>query len=92
MRARRNSLRTLRPLIASEPVRVHRDAQGRPESVVLKGKVLEVASIREAWRIDDEWWRTPLSRWYFQLVLENGRLLTVYRDLRSRRWFAQPGG
>jgi hypothetical protein len=42
----------------------------------------------KTWRIDDEWWRTrPVSRLYYSLLLEDGRTVTVYRDLVSGRWF-----
>ena len=38
----------------------------------------------ETWRIDDGWWRQrPVSRLYYRLALEDGRTVTVYRDLVS---------
>ena len=48
-----------------------------------------VASILEEWRIDDEWWRTPISRRYVTLVLENGRTVTIYEDLVEGGWYRQ---
>ncbi len=48
-----------------------------------------VACIREIWRIDDEWWRRPISRLYHQVVLENGKMMTLYRDLVEGGWYVQ---
>ena len=48
-----------------------------------------VAAIREVWRIDDEWWRRPISRLYHEVVLENGKLLTLYLDLVDGGWWEQ---
>jgi len=49
-----------------------------------------VAAIQDRWRIDDEWWReTPVSREYYQLQLESGRVVTVYRDLVGGEWWEQ---
>ena len=46
-------------------------------------------AVRERWRIDDEWWRSPISREYLAVVLDDGRVLTLYRDLADDRWYAQ---
>ena len=44
----------------------------------------------ENWRIDDEWWRErPVSRVYYSLLLEEGRTVTVYRDLVRGKWWRQ---
>jgi hypothetical protein len=43
----------------------------------------------EIWRVDDEWWRKPLSRLYVEAVLEGGKRVLLYRDLVTGQWFAQ---
>jgi hypothetical protein len=48
-----------------------------------------VIAIQESWRIDDEWWRHPLSRLYHRIILEGGGVLTLYRDLTEGIWYAQ---
>ncbi|MCA1597307.1 MAG: hypothetical protein LC772_12910 [Chloroflexi bacterium] len=50
---------------------------------------LEVTAIRDRWRVDDEWWRQPISRLYFQLVLGDGRCDTLYQDLLTEEWYRQ---
>jgi hypothetical protein len=73
------------PLGVPVPIRVRMDAAGDPVEVLR----LPIAAIRERWRIDDEWWRRPISRLYYEVVLENGRLLILYRDLVEGGWWRQ---
>jgi len=65
---------------------------GEPQAVVLERERLAVAAVQDRWRIDDEWWRHPISRLYFSLLLEDGRTLTIYRDLVTGRWSQQNYG
>lgn len=77
----------LRPLSLPRPVGVRTDGRGTPVLLVLGGRRRGVAAVRERWRIDDEWWRSPIAREYVDLVLEDGRPVTVYQDLTTGRWF-----
>ena len=80
----------LRPLAKPVAVTVHTDEHGEPTHVRLPGKTARrIEVVRERWRIDDEWWREPISREYRAVVLDDGRVLTLYRDLSDGRWFAQ---
>ena len=82
----------LRPLGRPRAVHVRTDEEGEPAYVRLPGRpARKVASVREAWRIDDEWWRQPISREYRAVVLDDGRLVTLYHDLLDGRWYAQKG-
>ncbi len=66
------------------------DEQGRPAAVYLSGRRYAVEAVLETWRIDDEWWRQrPVGRVYYSLLLEDGRTVTVYRELVSGRWAKQ---
>jgi hypothetical protein len=78
----------LRPLSAPRPLRVDPDDEGSPQAVYSKRR-LPVASVCDQWRVDDEWWRSEVSRSYYQTVLEDGRCVTVFQDLLTRRWFRQ---
>jgi hypothetical protein len=79
----------LSPLNQPRPVRVEADESGEPVAVVLGGQRLAVAQVEDVWRIDDEWWREEVSRLYYRLLLEDGRPLTVYRDLVRELWCEQ---
>jgi hypothetical protein len=49
-----------------------------------------VAVVREEWRVVDRWWtEEPVSRRYFELVLESGENVVVFRDEERESWFAQ---
>ncbi len=49
-----------------------------------------VAAVREEWRVVDRWWtETPVSRRYFDVVLESGELAVVFRDQERGGWFTQ---
>jgi hypothetical protein len=53
------------------------------------GAASPVATILEIWRVDDEWWRHPISRRYVEVVLQNGRHVVLYEDLITGDWFMQ---
>lgn len=65
------------------------DSGGHPLALWSRRGWTRVEAIREEWRIDDEWWRTPVSRDYRVVVLANGRVETIYRDRISSVWYRQ---
>jgi hypothetical protein len=49
-----------------------------------------VAVLREEWRVVDRWWtEEPVSRRYFDLVLETGENAVVYHDGDAGWWYTQ---
>jgi hypothetical protein len=49
-----------------------------------------VMVVREEWRVVDRWWTDePINRRYFEVVLESGRNVCVYRDGERQCWFTQ---
>jgi hypothetical protein len=77
-----------RPLAVPRAAGVEAGADGRP--VALQGA--EVMTIREEWVVEDRWWTgRRLRRRYFELVLEDGRCVVVFRDLVRRSWAIQAG-
>ena len=82
----------LRPLGQPKAVTVRTDEHGEPVYVRLPGKTARrVEAVREHWRIDDEWWREAISREYRTVVLDDGRILTLYHDMSDGIWYAQMG-
>ena len=50
----------------------------------------QVTLVREEWRVVDRWWTDePVDRHYFEVVLESGRNICVYRDAEAQCWFTQ---
>jgi hypothetical protein len=60
------------------------DATGQPCRLRWAG-TSEQVEVCNRWRIDEEWWRRPVSRDYYKLA---GRslLALVYRDLVDGSW------
>jgi len=78
----------LRPLNLPVPVVVI-VCDGLPAAVTLDGAQRAVVAVRERWRVDDEWWRRPISREYVEVVLDDGRRLVLFRDLLTGEWYRQ---
>ena len=70
------------------PVLVETRVDGAPAEVNRQ----EVAVVREEWRVVDRWWtEEPVSRRYFEVVLEGGENAVVFRDEERGCWFTQRG-
>ena len=81
--------RAVRPagrLNAPRPALVEANASGVPCLVNRQS----VALVREEWRVVDRWWtEEPVSRRYFDLVLETGENAVVFHDGEAGTWFTQ---
>jgi hypothetical protein len=73
------------------PVTVELDERGFPFAIgdEAEGDRRLVDEILEAWRINDEWWRQPITRQYVEVVLEGGGHMVLFEDLQTRQWFMQ---
>ena len=73
---------------APQPARVEARFDGSPREVNHQ----PVLVVREEWRVLDRWWtEEPVSRRYFDVVLESGEHAVVYRDEQRECWFTQRG-
>jgi KaiC/GvpD/RAD55 family RecA-like ATPase len=73
-------------LNAPRPALVETGVDGSPRLVNRES----VTALREEWRVVDRWWtEEPVSRRYFDVVLESGRNVCVYRDQEGGCWFTQ---
>ena len=60
---------------------------GVPHAVILDGRRRVVAEVREDWLVQDRWWTDePVDRHYFELIVEPGRRLVVFREAGGG-WF-----
>ena len=67
---------------------VEAGVDGSPRRVNRQG----VALVREEWRVVDRWWtEEPVSRRYFEVVLESGENTVVFHDEEHCSWFSQRG-
>jgi hypothetical protein len=65
------------------------DSPGEPITILSDHCQRRVAKVRNCWRVDDDWWRSEISRMYYELLLSDGSMLTVFRDLLSGKWYQQ---
>src|SRR5207244_9501348 len=81
---------TARParLNQPQPALVEAGFDGSPREVNRRAVML----VREEWRVVDRWWtEEPVSRRYFDVVLESGENAVVFRDEEAGSWFSQRG-
>ena len=82
------ALRTAGRLNEPRPARVEARFDGTPWRVNHQA----VAIVREEWRVLDRWWtEEPVTRRYFEVVLESGENTVVFHDEAGRGWFTQRG-
>jgi hypothetical protein len=75
-----------RRLNSPRPALVEAHADGLPRRLNRQ----EVAVVREEWRVVDRWWtEEPVTRRYFDVVLESGENTVVYFDGDGGSWFTQ---
>jgi hypothetical protein len=73
-------------LNAPRPALVEQCFDGAPAVVNRQA----VALVREEWRVVDRWWTDdPVDRRYFEVVLESGQNICVYRDAQRGLWLTQ---
>ena len=63
--------------------------KGAPKAVKFRNKLLQVKEVLNIWRIDEEWWRKPISRLYYLVEFTSGSRFTVFQDLITGQWYRQ---
>lgn len=80
--------RPLRRLDTPRPISVVVSPTGLPHAVVVQGRRRPVMAVRDDWLVQDRWWTdAPIDRHYFELIVEPGRQVVVFLDIRTRAWF-----
>jgi len=78
----------LRPLNAPQPITVVAE-HATPIAVTINRHRYQVETIQDMWIVQDEWWRQPINRQYFVLLLDDGSRRTVFLDREDSAWYAQ---
>lgn len=82
--------RSLIQLNPPVPLAVEETERQRPLAIMLKGRMVKVATIVDMWVIEEEWWREkPIERIYYQVVTEDERQVTIFRDMVDNGWYRQ---
>jgi len=86
----RNGPDRLRALNVPQRVQVEFNANGLPTVIrEAADKVRHIEGIVEIWHIDDEWWREPVARKCYEVVLKGGARVVLFVDLVTLEWFVQ---
>jgi hypothetical protein len=90
-RGTRNKTDRLRALNVPQRVEVELGADGVPIGMRDAGCELRrsVEAVGEVWRIDDEWWRQPISRRCVEVIFEGGGRVVLFEDLATGEWWIQ---
>jgi len=52
-----------------------------------------VIELLDRYRTDDRWWtEQPISRTYYELLLEDDRIVAIFHDEIEESWFLQRYG
>ena len=69
------------------PITVEVDNDVRPSAVTWQQRE-PVREVVNRWRVDDDWWRVPISRTCYS-VITTTMVLEIYRDDIAGDWFLQ---
>ncbi len=85
--------RALRRLNTPRQVQVRTGSSGAPSALRTGTHWQEVAGLLDCYRTDDRWWMAePIARTYYELLLDDGRTVTVFRDDIRDGWYEQRYG
>ena len=80
----------IRALNEPQSVAVKAEDDGLPTALKLRRRWVLVEALVDRWRIDDEWWRErPVSRMYYECLVDQGLHMTVFHDLMTGEWYQQ---
>jgi hypothetical protein len=80
--------RTVHGLSEPQALQVITAPDGTPHALRIGDRRRAVVAIREDWLVQDRWWTSePVDRHYFELLVEPGRVMVIYRELRTNQWF-----
>lgn len=85
----KNAVKIAALLESPSPVatKVILNAQGLPVIVTLAGIRQPIFGIDEHWRVERHWWSQPIRRDYYRIILADGSLRNLFRDLNNGRWY-----
>ena len=78
----------LRALNRPRPCRVI-TTRDIPTAIREGARTVAVLRVQDRWQVNDEWWRDPIDRHYFEMVMEDGRIRTVFHDRDANLWYEQ---
>ena len=83
---RANTSRRAAPM----PIAVEEDDNQQPLVLNLIGDKLAVISVDDRWEDEEDWWKDdPVVRMYYRVSTEDGRKVTIFRNVVHGGWYWQ---
>ena len=79
----------LRPISTPVATEVRGGPEGEPVEVRAGNRWHRVAHVEDTWSFDLWWMPRPLTRTYYRVSREDGRLITLFLDHRDGCWYRQ---
>ena len=76
-------------LAPARSIRVRVDTDGVPTHLESAAGWQSVTRVLNRWRIDCDWWRSPVSREYWRLLIDDDLALECYCNRASAQWFVE---
>ncbi len=76
-------------LLPARRMRVRLSADGVPTHLESAAGWQPVTRVLNRWRIECEWWRVPIARDYWRLLLDEDLALECFCDRTTREWFVE---
>jgi hypothetical protein len=67
-------------------VEVRVNGRGLPAALRMDGSWRDVVDIALTWRVETDWWRSPVRRDYVRCLISGGDCVDIYRDLEDGTW------
>jgi nucleotidyltransferase/DNA polymerase involved in DNA repair len=80
---------SIQPLKQPVPIIMIEGKSHAPKAMIQNKKTVEIAIVRDLWKIRMWWLQKPIDRTYYVLERADGRVITVFRDHVSGSWFQQ---
>ena len=80
----------LRPVSVPFAIEVRCGPDSGPVEVRAGNRWHVVSRVEDTWSFDLWWMPRPLTRTYYRVSIEGGRLLTIFLDHRDGCWYRQP--
>ena len=81
---------SFRPVSTPTTIEVREGLEGNPVEVRIGSRWHRVAQVEDTWSFDLWWMPRPLTRTYYRVSREDGRLFTLFHDHRDGCWYRQP--
>ena len=76
-------------LSPAHPIRVRLDPDGVPTHLESAAGWQPVSRVLNRWRIDCDWWRMPVSREYWRLLIDDALALECYCNRANAEWYVE---